>query len=107
MTELKDKQLFVFDMDGTIYLGNRVFPAALEFIKNLRKSGKKILFFTNNASHSREFYLAKLESRDPSRDGDSSRKHTANSELPEQLLNLSLAHCFTITPSYASLSPNT
>ena len=61
MTELKDKKLYVFDMDGTIYLGNRVFPAALEFIKNLRKSGKKILFFTNNASHSREFYLAKLK----------------------------------------------
>lgn len=57
---LKDKKLYIFDMDGTIYLGNRVFPYAIRFIKNLRKNGKKILFFTNNASHSPKFYLEKL-----------------------------------------------
>ena len=36
---LKNKKLFVFDQDGTIYLGGRVFEYAIEFIKNLRKNG--------------------------------------------------------------------
>ena len=57
---LKDKKLFIFDMDGTIYLGNRVFPFAVEFIKKLRADGKKVLFFTNNASKNPEVYLDRL-----------------------------------------------
>ena len=32
-----NKKLYIFDMDGTIYLGNQVFPYAIRFIKNLRK----------------------------------------------------------------------
>lgn len=57
---LRQKKLFIFDMDGTIYLGNRVFPFAIRFIKHLRESGRRVLFFTNNASHSPTFYLDKL-----------------------------------------------
>lgn len=57
---LKDKKLYIFDMDGTIYLGNKVFPFAIRFINNLRAAGKKILFFTNNASHTTDFYVNKL-----------------------------------------------
>lgn len=60
VTILKDKKLYIFDMDGTIYLGTRVFPFAIRFIKNLRQNGKRVLFFTNNASHSPSFYLEKL-----------------------------------------------
>ncbi|MBE6529672.1 MAG: HAD-IIA family hydrolase [Ruminococcaceae bacterium] len=57
---LEQKRLFVFDMDGTIYLGNRPFPFAIRLIDHLRKNGKKVLFFTNNASHSPKVYLEKL-----------------------------------------------
>ena len=57
---LTSKKLFVFDMDGTIYLGGIPFDFAVRFINNLREAGKRILFFTNNASHSPEFYLDKL-----------------------------------------------
>ena len=57
---LENKKLYIFDMDGTIYLGNQVFPYAIRFIKNLRAHGKRVLFFTNNASHSPSFYLEKL-----------------------------------------------
>ncbi len=56
-----DKKLYIFDMDGTIYLGGIVFDFAIKFIENLRKNGKKVLFFTNNASHTTEFYYKKLE----------------------------------------------
>jgi HAD superfamily hydrolase (TIGR01450 family) len=57
---LASKKLFIFDMDGTVYLGGIPFDFAIRFIKNLRKSGKKVLFFTNNASHTTPFYLNKL-----------------------------------------------
>ncbi len=57
---LKDKKLYIFDMDGTIYLGNNVFPFAIRFIENLRKNGKKVLFFTNNASRAPKTYYDRL-----------------------------------------------
>ena len=57
---LSEKKLYIFDMDGTIYLGFDVFPYAIRFIKNLRKNGKKVMFFTNNASHTTEYYVQKL-----------------------------------------------
>ena len=57
---IADKKLYIFDMDGTIYLGYNVFDFAIRFINNLRAAGKKILFFTNNASHSTAFYVNKL-----------------------------------------------
>ena len=56
----KETKLFIFDMDGTIYLGDCVFPSAVNFIKNLRDCGKKILFFTNNASRNPNTYINKL-----------------------------------------------
>lgn len=60
ISALENKKLYIFDQDGTIYLGAKVFPSAVKFINHLRQSGKHVLFFTNNASHSPEFYLEKL-----------------------------------------------
>ena len=57
---LASKKLFVFDMDGTIYLGAQPFDFAVKFINRLRSSGRRVLFFTNNASHDPVFYLEKL-----------------------------------------------
>lgn len=57
---LKDKKLYIFDMDGTIYLGGNPFDFAIRFIKNLRASGRRVLFYTNNASHTTPFYYEKL-----------------------------------------------
>ena len=48
-------------MDGTIYLGGIPFDFAIRYIKNLRESGRRVLFFTNNASHTTAFYAKKLE----------------------------------------------
>ncbi len=61
MSILKDKELYIFDMDGTIYLGFQVFPFAIRFINHLRAAGKRVLFFTNNASHTTAYYVNKLE----------------------------------------------
>ena len=57
---LRNKKLYIFDMDGTIYLGGNPFDFAIRYIKNLRAAGKKVLFFTNNASHTTPFYMKKL-----------------------------------------------
>lgn len=60
LDKLKDKKLFVLDMDGTFYLGNRILDGSLDFIEKLRKTNKDFLFFTNNASKTSEFYIEKL-----------------------------------------------
>lgn len=57
---LKQIQLFVLDMDGTIYLGDRVFPEALRFVEQVRAQGKRVLFFTNNASRNPDVYVRRL-----------------------------------------------
>ncbi len=55
-----EKKLFIFDLDGTIYLGGKPFDFAVRFIDRLRRSDRRVLFFTNNASHSSQFYFTKL-----------------------------------------------
>jgi phosphoglycolate/pyridoxal phosphate phosphatase family enzyme len=57
---LKDIDLFVLDMDGTIYLGEQVFPEALRFVKEAREAGKRVIFFTNNASRNPQIYVERL-----------------------------------------------
>ena len=57
---IDSKKLYIFDQDGTIYLGGIVFPCAVKFINHLRASGKRVMFFTNNASHNPKYYLDKL-----------------------------------------------
>lgn len=51
---------FVLDMDGTIYLGNQLFPYTLEFLKRVKETGRKY-YFTNNSSKSQEEYVRKLK----------------------------------------------
>ena len=59
-SELKKIKLFVLDMDGTIYLGDKILPGAIEFVHTARKMGKKVVFFTNNASKNPNNYVEKL-----------------------------------------------
>ena len=59
---LKDKEVFILDMDGTFYLEGTPIEGALEFIGILKELGKKYLFFTNNSSKSKTDYINKLRS---------------------------------------------
>lgn len=61
MKKIEEIQCFLLDMDGTIYLGNRIIPGAKEFIDYLKSSNKKFLFFTNNPTKDAEQYQKKLE----------------------------------------------
>lgn len=58
--DIKNIRLFVLDMDGTIYLGDKILPGAMEFVKTARDMGKKVVFFTNNASKNPLNYVDKL-----------------------------------------------
>ncbi len=59
---LKQKKLFVLDMDGTFYLGSRLIEGSLDFLEKVKSKGGEILFFTNNSSRTAPFYKKKLES---------------------------------------------
>jgi NagD protein len=48
------------DMDGTIYLGERLFEGTPGFLKLMAALGIGVSFLTNNSSHSRAEYLARL-----------------------------------------------
>ena len=57
---LRHKKLYLLDMDGTLYLGDRLFPVALPFLDALRSAGARYLFLTNNSSRGTGSYVQKL-----------------------------------------------
>jgi phosphoglycolate/pyridoxal phosphate phosphatase family enzyme len=60
--QLKTIELFLFDMDGTLYLGNQLFDFTQELLQKIRDCNKKYLFITNNSSKSVSAYVEKLKS---------------------------------------------
>lgn len=60
MTSLKDKKLFLLDMDGTIYLDDFLFDGTLDFLDRVKEIGGRYLFVTNNSSKSVSAYVEKL-----------------------------------------------
>ena len=51
---------YLLDMDGTLYLGDQLYPFTKELLKTFRETGRKYLFLTNNSSKSTEDYVKKL-----------------------------------------------
>ena len=60
MLDLKKMNLWLFDMDGTLYLGDRLFDFTIPLLEHLKSTGKKYLFMTNNSSRSVADYVKKL-----------------------------------------------
>ena len=58
---IRRMKLYLFDMDGTLYLGNRLYDFTAELLDTIRKTGGKYLFMTNNSSKSVEDYIEKLQ----------------------------------------------
>lgn len=58
---IKDIKLFLFDMDGTLYLGDRLFDFTKELLETIRQKGAEYLFMTNNSSKSVSAYIEKLD----------------------------------------------
>ena len=62
MGNLKDKKLFLLDMDGTIYLDNDLFDGTIDFLEHIKSIGGRYIFMTNNSSKSVDKYIEKLAS---------------------------------------------
>jgi HAD superfamily hydrolase (TIGR01457 family) len=51
---------YIFDQDGTLYLGDQVLPGAVKTVAALRAAGCRTIFLSNNPTKTREQYAAKL-----------------------------------------------
>ncbi len=58
---IKQIKLYLFDMDGTLYLGDRLFDFTNELLLTIRNSGADYRFITNNSSKSVVDYVKKLD----------------------------------------------
>jgi arabinose operon protein AraL len=57
---MKPAEGFIFDLDGTVYLGEKSLPGAVECIAGLRRMGKRILFISNKPLEPGRAYAEKL-----------------------------------------------
>jgi arabinose operon protein AraL len=51
---------YVFDLDGTIYLGDELLPGAKRLVLKLRELGKRVIFLSNNPTKDPKMYAEKL-----------------------------------------------
>ena len=50
-------KLYLFDMDGTLYLGDRLFAFTKDLLTAIRTNGSRYMFMTNNSSKSVQAYI--------------------------------------------------
>ena len=60
-TRLRNCELFLFDMDGTLYLGDEIFDGAVELMEDFPNLGKKYIYLTNNSSRAGTDYVTRLK----------------------------------------------
>ncbi len=51
---------YIFDLDGTIYLGDTLLPGAAETVAEIRAAERRTIFLSNNPTRTREQYADKL-----------------------------------------------
>ena len=52
---------YIFDMDGTIYLGDDLLPGAKRLVEGLLSLGRPVRFLSNNPTKDPQLYVEKLE----------------------------------------------
>ena len=67
---------YLFDLDGTVYLGERLIPGARQTIERLKSLSKKIVYLSNKPLQTREDYAVKLS-------------HLGIPTAPEEVINSS------------------
>jgi 4-nitrophenyl phosphatase/NagD protein len=60
LERLRNIRCYLFDMDGTVFLGDHLLPGALDFLEYLKTIAVPYFFLTNNSSRSRADYVKKL-----------------------------------------------
>ena len=51
-TIIQKTKLFLFDQDGTLYLGSRLYDFTIPMLEQIKATGRKYMFMTNNSSKS-------------------------------------------------------
>lgn len=59
--QIIEKKIFFFDLDGTVYLSNKLFEGVLELFSLIRASSKYLFVLSNNSSKSTDDYFKKLQ----------------------------------------------
>lgn len=54
------RPVYVFDLDGVLYLGDTAIPYAADAVQRLQESGRQVYFLTNNSGKTRADYRTKL-----------------------------------------------
>ena len=60
MDRLQNCELFLFDMDGTLYLGDEVYDGAVALMEDLPRLGRRYIYLTNNSSRAGTDYITRL-----------------------------------------------
>lgn len=58
---LKNKKLFLLDIDGTVCKGQQIIGGTREFLQDVKKSGGQFVFITNNATKSIDDYILSFQ----------------------------------------------
>ena len=58
--ELKNVKYFLLDLDGTLYLDGKPIGDMVNTLDYIRKTGRKLIYLTNNSSKGTETYVEKL-----------------------------------------------
>lgn len=54
---IKEKKLFLLDIDGTVALGSKLLPGAADFLQTVKENGGIFRFLTNNSSKAASDYV--------------------------------------------------
>ena len=57
---LEHVHTFLVDLDGTMYLGDRLLPGAKQFFNTALRTGRQVFFLSNNSSRTNAAYAARL-----------------------------------------------
>ena len=57
---VKETQVFLLDMDGTVYIEDELIGDMKNTLERIRRSGRRIVYFTNNSSKTAAEYEQKL-----------------------------------------------
>jgi ribonucleotide monophosphatase NagD (HAD superfamily) len=60
-TKISETKAFLLDLDGTVYLGDKLLGDVKNTLKSFRDKGITLVYLTNNSSKTDDEYLVKLK----------------------------------------------